>query len=333
MVADTDVKTDSEPPIKVGATVVKDKASYDKLWDDGYKALASDKLEWGSTLDAHGITTMPWLMGLVEVTADIPAGETVTAVVTRDGKEVGRSAETIADASKWKAGQKRTLHWEMTYDANGDANYLNLQRGDLSGTYVISVNWTVNGQAVAGQEALTASVTYTEPEVVKFGTGTTGSIIGNTIKVTGVIDLTDEENQKMITPGTPSLPLMGEAGEAWFSTDSGFTGAAILEITNPDGRFDSLLSGTSNNADQPDTFANGVTYLIVGLKPNAESASTGCKFTLKPYASSSGDGDVLVYSYTFDFSGANIPVPPTPAVVDASPEQVAPSVSDDTIQE
>ena len=140
------------------------------------------------------------------------------------------------------------------------------------------------------------------------------TVEGNTVKVTQVIDLTKEENQKIQFAG---MPLVGGAGSAWFAEDAGYNGAVIVKITNPENRYKTLKVASSAVPDaKQDSFdANGVTYMIMGVK-KTEQTNRWFELTLMPTDSASGAGNVTTMRFTMDYSGATIPefaaaVPPT----------------------
>ena len=326
--AETEAPIETTAPFTAESTLVYNAATWDQAVAKNFKpvAKASPTYTWsqfladtdGKVNAAHGVTTMPWLLTKFTVATDLVKGSKIKAVVKKGETKVAETEVTVPNGT-WVKDTVKTLHWELANNADSDVNSTSLNRGELSGSYTVELTWTVNGAYPDTQTPVTAAaVSYTEPTGATVASNDRRdqafTVEGNTVKVTQVIDLTREENQKIQFAG---MPLVGGAESAWFAKDAGYNGAVIVKITNPENRYKTLKVANSAVPDaKQDSFdANGVTYMIMGVK-KTEQTNRWFELTLMPTDGASDAGDVTTMRFTMDYSGATIPefaaaVPPT----------------------
>ena len=326
--AETEAPIETAAPFTAESTLVYNAATWDQAVAKNFKTVkkATPSYTWSQFLtdeDAevnanHGVTTMPWLLTKFTVATDLVEGSKIKAVVKKGETKVAETEVTVPNGT-WVKDTVKTLHWELANNTDSNVNSTSLSRGELSGSYTVELTWTVNGEYPSNQTPVTAAaVSYTEPTGATVASNDRRdqafTVEGNTIKVTQVIDLTKEKNQEMMFGGRP---LVGEAGNAWFAADAKYNGAVIVKITNPENRYKTLKVASSavQEAKQDSFDANGVTYMIMGVKKD-ELSDRWFELTLMPTDSASGTGNVTTMRFTMDYSGATIPefaaaVPPT----------------------
>lgn len=312
VVADA-TEEEAKIPFTATATIIKDKASLESAVAAGYRLGPANEKDtlWGKwdTLDAHGKTTLPWLFAMLKVDETTNLwGQTITAVVKKDGAEVAREERTLTE----EAVKPLIFHWDMNKDVHDNPNdrseALNLETGELDGSYTVEFTWTVKDAAVEGQTPVVSNaVSYTEPTLISVqsfgGQDFTVDQKAGTIVINKVISLAEAREQE--------LNLSQFSGYTTTDTLDTIKGdndyaAIVFEVVNPDGVFSSLKHyGPTTQSAVSDSFnADGKTTFTIFV--NAESKIDGTGVYKIEFVAKKGDttDTRATYDFTVKYSSA-----------------------------
>ena len=250
----------------------------------------------------HGVTTFPWLLAKIDVEKEIPVDTVITAKVYKNNIQVGTASMTVSE-SALAEGETKTFHWDMAndrHDAGGGASpVLNQNDKNLDGTYEIQINWTVNGAAVTDQTPVTASASYTTPEIItnNYQIGDQEVIVDNAARTIHVKKAITLEGNTDKVPGT-NMTL-----KEYMGNEVSWVKVIVLEISNTGTPFVDLKVKYPSGTAKDDSFDNGKTYAIIGVKGTEGSQDS---FTVILSGASGTDGSFtsgkqLELAYTIDW--------------------------------